>query len=69
MDFVVEFGDRLLPIEVKATARPRLRDTAGLRVFQAEYGASSRPGLLLHAGRETFWIASGVLAAPWWRVL
>ena len=69
VDFVVEFGDRLLPIEVKATAKPRLRDTAGLGVFQAEYGASSRPGLLLHAGRETFWIASGVLAAPWWRVL
>ena len=69
VDFVVEAGDRLLPIEVKATTAPRLRDTAGLQAFQAEYGGSARPGLLLHAGVETSWITSDVLAAPWWQVL
>ena len=46
VDFVVETGDSLLPIEVKATARPRYRDTAHLRTFRAEYGERSRPGLL-----------------------
>ena len=69
VDFVVEAGDRLLPIEVKATTSPRFRDAEGLRAFQAEYGDSARPGLLLHAGTEVSWIGSGVLAAPWWRVL
>ena len=69
VDFVVESGDRLLPVEVKATARPRLRDIAHLRTFQAEYGERSRAGLLLHAGDTLDWIAPGVLAAPWWRVL
>jgi hypothetical protein len=26
-------------------------------------------GLLLHTGSETEWLAPGILAAPWWRVL
>lgn len=50
VDFVVETGGRLLPIEVKATTRPRFADTANLRTFRREYGEASYPGLLLHAG-------------------
>ncbi len=69
VDFVIETGNRILPIEVKATARPRLRDAAHLRTFRAEYGEKSRPGLLLHTGDTLDWIAPDVLAAPWWRVL
>ena len=69
VDFVIETGNRLLPIEVKSTARPRLRDAAHLRTFRAEYGEESRPGLLLHAGDTLDWIAPDVLAAPWWRAL
>ena len=69
VDLVIEAGDRLLPVEVKATTRPRRRDIATLRTFRAEYGAQSRPGLLLHAGELVDWIAPDVLAAPWWRVI
>ena len=69
VDFVVEAGDRLLPIEVKATSRPRLRDTANLRTFRSEYGNKARAGLLLHTGPTVEWLTPDVLAAPWWRVL
>ena len=69
VDFVIEVGDRLLPIEVKATARPRLRDAAHLRTFRAEYGERARSGLLLHDGDLVDWIAPDVLAAPWWKVI
>ena len=69
VDFVVEAGDRLLPIEVKATIRPRLDDAVHLRTFRAEYGERARAGLLLHAGPDTEWITPDVLAVPWWRVL
>lgn len=51
-------NDRLLP-----------RDAANLRSLRAEYGETARSGLLLHAGETVDWIAPGVLAAPWWRVL
>ena len=69
VDFVIEAGDRLLPVEVKATTRPRRRDTTALRTFRAEYGERSRAGLLLHNGNLVDWIAPDVLAAPWWRVI
>ena len=66
---MVESGSRLLPIEVKATERPRLRDTVHLRTFRDQYGEKSRAGLLLHTGETVEWIAPHVLAAPWWRVI
>ena len=69
VDFVVETGNNLLPIEVKATARPRLRDAANLRTFRSEYGEMSMPGLLLHTGDLVDWLTPDVLAAPWWGVL
>ena len=69
VDFIIETGDTLLPIEIKATTRPRLRAAAHLRTFRAEYGEQARAGLLLHAGDAIEWIAPDVLAAPWWRVL
>jgi hypothetical protein len=69
VDFVVESGGRLLPIEVKAGARPRLPDATHLRTFRDEYGKKSRAGLLLHTGSVLEWLAPEVLAAPWWKVL
>ena len=69
VDFVIEVAGRLLPIEVKTSARPRLRDTVNLRAFRAEYGAAARSGLLLHTGEAVEWLTPDVLAAPWWRVL
>ena len=69
VDFVIETEDRLLPIEIKAGARPRLREAAHLRAFRAEYGARARAGLLLHTGNTIEWLTPDVLAAPWWSVL
>ena len=69
VDFVVEAGDRLLAVEVKAAATPGLADTRGLRLFRQEYPERFAGGLLLHGGHETQWMAEGVLAVPWWRVV
>ena len=66
---VVESGDQLLAIEVKATTRPRIRDITGLQLFRQEYRDRFVGGLLLHAGSKVEWLADGILAAPWWRVL
>jgi predicted AAA+ superfamily ATPase len=69
VDFVVEAEGKLLPIEVKSSPRPRLGDAKHLLSFRAEYGKKSRAGLLLHTGSQMEWLAPGILAAPWWRVL
>ncbi len=69
VDLVVEADGRVLPVEIKATGRPRLGDARHLRSFRVEYGEKARAGLLLHTGRALEWLAPDVLAAPWWRVL
>lgn len=69
VDFVIDAGNALLPIEVKTSAEPRTGDVKHLLAFRSEYGKRSRAGLLLHTGSTVDWLAPGVLAAPWWAVL
>lgn len=69
VDFVIEAGRTLLPIEVKTTQQPSSGDLASLRAFMDEYGDRAVGGLLLYGGEETFWVAKEVLAAPWWKVV
>ncbi len=68
VDFVIEAGGDLLPIEVKASARPKLADAMHLRTFKNEYGKRARAGLLIHTGSKLDWLTPDVLAVPWWRV-
>jgi predicted AAA+ superfamily ATPase len=69
VDFVVEAGKRLVPIEVKTATRALPADAKGLETFLDEYGDRSDGGLLLYGGEEVFPLTRRVLAAPWWRVL
>ena len=69
VDFVIETCDDLIPIEIKATARPSFGDAVHLRTFLSEYSDRARRGLLLHAGDSIEWIAPDILAAPWWKVI
>jgi hypothetical protein len=50
VDFVIEHEGALMPVEVKAAARPRLSDTDGLKAFLDEYPDSARHGILVHTG-------------------
>ena len=69
VDFVIETGGQLIPIEVKSTPRPRLGDVKHIRSFRAEYGEKARSGLLIHTGDTTEWLAPDVLAIPWWKMI
>jgi len=69
VDFVIETPDRLLPVEVKASARPSVSDAGGLETFLDEYPDLADGGLLLHAGEEAFPLTRRVLAVPWWKVI
>ena len=69
VDFVIEAGKQLLPVEIKATERPSYDDVRHLRTFRKEYSEMSRSGLLVHAGERLEWLTSDVLAVPWWRIM
>jgi predicted AAA+ superfamily ATPase len=69
VDFVIEHRKGLLPVEVKASARPGTGAIRALEAFRDEYPDLFLGGLLLHDGTETQWVADRILAAPWHRVV
>lgn len=69
VDLLIESRNALLPIEVKAAARPSSRDARHLRAFLDQYPDMADGGLVLHGGPDTYWVADRILAAPWWRVV
>lgn len=69
VDFVIETSGSLIPIEVKATARPTVGDARHIRSFRREYADLSRPGLVLHTGTAIEWLSADALALPWWRLV
>jgi predicted AAA+ superfamily ATPase len=64
VDFVLEYGRKVLAIEVKQTSRPGYGDTHGLKAFLADH-PDTIGGLLLHGGTETRWLGEHILAVPW----
>jgi len=69
VDFVVERGNRVLAVEVKATTKPSPRDWKNLLSFIDEYSDLAVGALLLHDGDDTVMLTDRLLATPWWTVL
>ncbi len=69
VDLVLESDGRLLPIEIKSGTRVGSVDVRHLVTFREQYGDAAPGGLVLHSGDDVFWVADGILAAPWWRVI
>lgn len=65
VDLVIEHaGGDVVAIEVKASATPRLRDIAGLRILRDQLGRRFRMGLLLHLGGESIPLGDRISAVP-----
>lgn len=64
VDFVVETGGRLVPIEVKLSATPRPAMASGIMTFQEDFGDKAMPGYVVHPGDMKLPLGSGVTALP-----
>lgn len=69
VDFVIEWGRHVLPLEVKSSKTVRQRDAKHVRTFLEEYSDLASAGLVLYDGEETYWLAEKVLAVPWWKII
>ena len=68
VDFVIEQGHTVLPIEVKTSRTVDARDLRGLEAFLAAYPRRAQAGLLLYDGTEVRQYGR-IVVAPWWMVL
>jgi len=64
VDFVIEHGQRLIPIEAKLTANPSPRDAAPVEEFQALFGKRAAKGYVVSLCRERFPLTRTVDALP-----
>jgi predicted AAA+ superfamily ATPase len=64
VDFILEYGRKVLAIEVKQTSHPGYGDAHGLKAFLADH-PDAVGGLLLHGGVEIRWLGEHILAVPW----
>ena len=64
VDFVVETGGNLVPIEVKLSATPRPAMSSAIRIFQKDFGDKALPGYVVHPGDIMLPLSPGVTALP-----
>jgi hypothetical protein len=64
VDFVIEYGRKILGIEVKLTDNLGYRDTAGLRLFLEQHPKTAA-GLIIYGGKEIKRLDEKIVAIPW----
>ncbi|MYB19850.1 MAG: ATP-binding protein [Holophagales bacterium] len=64
VDFVIEEGGKLVPIEVKASATPRPAMAKPIRTLQRDLGESAAPGYVVHPGDVRLPLGPGATALP-----
>ena len=64
VDILVEAAGKLVPIDVKLSATPRLAMASAIRAFQKDLGEKAMPGYVVHPGDVKLPLAPGVTAMP-----
>lgn len=64
VDFVIEDGPRLIPIEAKLTATPSARDATAIETFQQLFGQRAAKGYVVCLCRERVPLTRSVEAVP-----
>lgn len=65
VDFIVERGDTLIPIEVKWTEHPSRTDTRHLRQFMKEHPTQAQQGFVICRCPRPMELEERVVALPW----
>ena len=66
VDFIIERGDDIIPIEVKWTESPSSRDARHLRSFIKEQGTRCKQGLIVSRCPHRLALEENITAIPWW---
>ena len=64
VDFVIEWGRKLIAVEVKFSDQARYADISGIQLFIDEYPETAA-GLLIYNGRAIKQMSDKIIALPW----
>ena len=69
VDLVLEEGERLLPIEIKATSQVSLKKLSGIRQFLQDFKDRAPFGLVIYTGERPLKLTPNLLLVPWFMAL
>ena len=64
VDFVIETGGKLVPVEVTLSATPRVAMASSIRILQKDFEKRASPGYVVHPGDVCLPLCPGVTALP-----
>src|SRR4030042_4659530 len=64
IDIIVEFHQRLVPIEIKLSSTPRPAMALNIKTFQKDFGEKEAPGYVLNTGDVRLPLGPGITALP-----
>jgi uncharacterized protein len=65
IDFLIERGDQLIPVEVKWRSDIRLKDVTGMQVFLQDFKNEARWGIVLYKGSQLLKIKENIFLVPY----
>lgn len=65
VDCVLDMGEEVIPIEIKASARVSLSEIKGLKNFLDDYKGLARRGYVVTMGKRKEKLAENIVAIPW----
>lgn len=68
VDWVVEWNNRWIPIEVKFSSNPQGKHIKHLRTFLQEYGNKASTGYLVFPGERPRRMEENIIAIPWFNL-
>jgi predicted AAA+ superfamily ATPase len=68
VDWVVEWNNRWIPIEVKFSSNPQKKHTRHLQTFLEEYNRKSSSGYLIFTGERPRKMQENIIALPWFHL-
>lgn len=64
VDFVLEYGKKLIAFEIKLSANLEYKTLQGLRTFLSEYPETTA-GVVVYSGNEVKFLGEKIIAVPW----
>jgi hypothetical protein len=65
IDFLIERGDQLIPVEVKWRSDIRLKDLTGMQVFLQDFKNEARWGIVLYKGSQLLKMKENIFLVPY----
>ncbi|MEW6040013.1 MAG: DUF4143 domain-containing protein, partial [Elusimicrobiota bacterium] len=68
VDCIIDLGEEVIPIEIKASRTVILNELKGLKIFLSDYSKIAKKGYVITMGERKEKITDNITAIPWFKM-